>query len=280
VGSGTVLIAELRDLARRAGHGRPSFADDPAVDWPAVDTAWVAYQSAERHFAGVAPQGPREAQAKQAALLFYYRDTNLAAARDAWRQQTEAPAGPTELAMVADFEAEAGSDAALPVIEQLRTYQPGEAAALLATLHVRRGRLEEAASALEEAFEDFRAHPWALFRFKERAVALAGVIGAQSPGLAARMIEALERPFALRALQDERLRTIAMLTRRADFSRLCRETIGALEPHVPWTSAFLSLRRDCYQAVGDPRLDTATRELDTFLSQEPHPLGNSVTPTP
>jgi spermidine synthase len=277
VGSSRLLIAELRDVARAAGHGRPTFADSAAIDWSAVDTAWVAYQTAERHFAGVVPHGPRDAQARQAALTFYYRDTNLAAARAAWQQQPRAPADPIELAMVADLEAETGSDGALAILEQLRTYQPGEAAALLATLRFRQGRLDEAATALEAAFADFRAHPWALYRFKERAVALAGAVGARHAVLAERMIDALDQPFALRALQDQRLTTVAALTRLADFKRLCPRAVGALEPEVPWTASFLTLRRDCYQAAGDPRSVRAARELDEFLSREPRALGNGLT---
>ena len=43
--------------------------------------------------------------------------------------------------MAADLEAEAGSDTALPLIEQLRAYQPAEADTILATLRLRQSRL-------------------------------------------------------------------------------------------------------------------------------------------
>src|SRR5262249_6812116 len=149
-----------------------------------------------------------------------YRDSDLAAARNAWQQQSKPPAGPTELAMIADLESETGSDSALAVIEQLRAYQPGEADALLATLRFRQAKLEDATAALEAAFANYRSDPWALFRFKERAMALGAAIGSRRPDLAMRLFEALKQPFAVKAMQDERLATVATLTRWANFTGL------------------------------------------------------------
>ena len=115
---------------------------------------------------------------------------------------------------------------------------------------------------------NFRTDPWALTRFKQRAVALAGAVATRSPQLALRMFDALTPPLAIRALDDERLGVAATLTRRVGFAATCRRPIAALEPHAPWTLSFLTLRRDCYQAIGDPRLATAAAELEAFLSHE------------
>jgi spermidine synthase len=273
VGSGASLLADLRNLALRAGHARPAFPDPPPVDWAAVHTAWVGFQATEQHLAGVEVTGPPDEQARQSALILYYRDADVAAARSAWHQQTRPASGPTELAMLSDLEAETGSDNALSLIEQLRQYQPGEADAILATLRFRQGRFEDAAAALEAAFADFRASPWALNRFKERGVALASAIAVRRPDLAARMFEGLRSPFAIRALQDERLATEANLTRLLDFKGRCHAAVTALEPHVPWSRSFLTLRLDCYRAVGDPRLGAAIRDLEEFEVREPRRLG-------
>jgi spermidine synthase len=272
MGNGASLLAELRQLARTKGHSRPAFADPASIDWAAVDAAWVGYQATEQHLAGVEVSGLPEDRARQSALLLYYRDADLAAARTAWHQQTRPASGPTELAMLSDLEAEAGSDNAILAIEQLRRYQPGEADAILATLRFRQGRFDDAAAALEAAFTDFRASPWALNRFKERGVALASAVAVRRPDLAARMFQALQSPFAIRALEDERLASVANLTRLLDFDRQCRSAVAALEPHVPWTRSFLSLRRDCYRAVGDPRLGAAIRDLEDFVQAEPASL--------
>jgi hypothetical protein len=177
--------------------------------------------------------------------------------------------------MLSDLEAETGSDDALSAIEQLRQYQPGEADAILATLRFRQERFEDAANALEAAFADFRNSPWALNRFKERGVALASAIAVRRPDLAARMFDELEQSFAIRAVQDERLATEANLTRLLDFNALCRGPVAALEPYVPWNRSFLTLRRDCYRAIGDARLGSATRDLAEFVADEPAKLGRS-----
>ena len=78
--------------------------------------------------------------------------------------------------MAADLEAEAGSDAALPLIEQLRAWQPAEADTILATLRFRQSRFDEAAAALESAIVRFRVDPWPVRRFKEKALVLADVV--------------------------------------------------------------------------------------------------------
>jgi spermidine synthase len=269
MGSDSFQLVGLRALARTQGQARPSFADQTPVDWAAVDTAWVAYQAGEQQFGGVAVAGPPGEQARQAALIHYYRDTDLTAARAAWQQQGRPPAGPNELAMLSDLEAETGSDAALAFIERLRMYQPGEAAAILATLRFRQARFEDAAAALEAAFDDFRTSPWAMNRYKERGLTVASAVAGQNDLMAARMFEALKFPFAVRALQDERLMMVASLTPRLNFSGLCRNAVAAFEPRVLWTRPFLTLRRDCYRAVGDPRLRVAAGELDEFLAHEP-----------
>jgi spermidine synthase len=104
-------------------------------------------------------------------------------------------------------------------------------------------------------------------------VALAEAVAARDSLLTARMFEALKFPFAVRALEDERLATMVNLTPRLNFNGLCRQAVSALEPHVPWTRPFLTLRRDCYRAVSDPRLGVASHELEEFLVNEPILLG-------
>jgi hypothetical protein len=65
---------------------------------------------------------------------------------------------------------------------------------------------------------------------------------------------------------------MAELAGRFDFKGACREPVNALEPYVPWTAEFVVMRHDCYQATGDPRLASALRDLDEYLSGEPLPL--------
>ncbi len=271
-----VVIAEVRDLARALGTDRPALADDPGLNWAAVDTAWYSYYSAEGRFFNVSLPAPREEQLRRAALMFYYRDSNFAAAREAWRAVDAPPRDPSELAMVADLSAETGSNDALALIEQLRAVQPGEADSILATLRFRQGRYDEAATAAESAFAFFRADPWALTRHKQKALDLVPLLAARDRRLAQRMYDALRLPLAIRAVQESRLTTEAELTRLVDFGGLCRGAIGALEPNVPWNEGFLAMRRDCYRLTGDPRAAAAVRDLEEFFAREPLPLATGV----
>ena len=274
VGRGASLIPSVRALARAMGDARPPIDEAAGINWAAVDTAWVSFQATEG-VTSVDLEGPPQERARQTAIVRFFMD-DVAAARRAWQQQSRPPAGPTELAVAAGIEVESASDAALPLIEQLRAFQPGEADTFLAELRLRQGRDEEAAAALEAALARFRRDPWPLTQFKQKAVAMAGALGQRNPLVARRMYAALREPFSVRAADEDRLGTMAGLTRVIDFRGLCRDAVGAFEPHVPWTSQFLGLRRDCYEAVGDPRLEAATRDIIDFISREGLPLETGI----
>jgi hypothetical protein len=207
----------------------------------------------------------------------YYQNGDAEGAREALGGESPAPRDPNELAMFADLAAQTGTDeAALPLITQLRAFNAGDARTLLAVLRIQQMRFEDAATALERAFQDYQETPWAMLRFKQRALELAETVGSRSPALARRMFDVLRTPFAVDALDEQRLMTRTALAQKADFKGLCRDAIGALEGHVPWTAAFLSVRRDCYAAVGDSRLAQATRDTIEFMSHEPVPLGSGI----
>jgi spermidine synthase len=273
MGAGESLAAQLRALAKAAGRERPLFTDAAPIDWDAVESAWVAYQSAEGQAAGLEAHGPPEERARQTAVIHYYRDHDLDAARRAWSSDLQTRNTPTELAMRADVQADSGSDDALGSIERLRAFGTGEAEVLLATLRARQERFEDAAAALEEAFDRFRADPWALTLFKQRAIALAGTIALRSPQIAARMQQALIVPFAIRAVQDDRLVLLATLARRLGMGEACRDAVAALDP-APWTLAFLTSRRDCFRMSNDRRLAAAERDLAVFREHEAESLVN------
>ena len=278
---GSLIVSDVRQLAATLGVARPPLPDAAAIDWDAVETARVSFHASEGSGAEVLTSAATDSQAaadelgRRLALVDYYDNGNLGMAREHW------PAGaiardPNQLGMLADLSADLGSDAALAPIEQLRSFERGEADVFLAALRVRQAKYEEAASALEAAFERFRGDPWALPRVKLRAMELASAVAARGPAGSRRMFTALGQPFSLRALEDERLNARATLTRAIDFRGLCGDAVGRLEPHVPWTETFLSLRRGCFEAAGDPRLDAATKDLREFLAHEPLPLAAGV----
>ena len=266
--SGSSLPAEIRELAHAMGASHPPLDGDTEIKWPVVETAATTFVRASVSPALMHGVPPAEQQ-RQAALRRYYQDNDSPGAREIWRQQTEPARDPLELAMAADLEAETGSDTALPLIDQLRGYQPAEADTVLATLRLRQARLNEAASALESAFARYRVDPWPLLRFKQKAFTLVDALITRDPKPAHRLFEVLQQPFSVRAIDNMRLLMRADLAARFDFKGACREPISALEPHVPWTVVFLTMRRDCYQVNDDPRLAAAARDLNDFFAHEP-----------
>ena len=277
----SLIVTDVRQLATTLGAARPPLPDGGTIDWNAVETSRVGFHASEGSGADVfslmriESQAQADEQGRRLALVDYYDGGNLPAARLHWPRAAP-PRDPTELAMLADLDADTGSDAALGYIEALRAVQPGEADAILAELRVRQERYEEAVTALELAFQQFRTDPWALPPFKQKALDLAGALAGRGPAAARRVFDALGAPLAVRALEDDRLIARATLTPAVDFKGLCRDAVGRLEPHVPWNQTFLSLRLDCYEATGDPRRDVARRELLDFLSREPLPLASGI----
>lgn len=276
--SATILTSNARALAGALDASQPRLDNPAAIDWPAVDTSWIGYAAAE---AGVAvPAGGAVASAdenaRRLALVSYYVNGNSGAARLAWARQTAAPRDQNELAMLADINASMGDDQARAYIEKLRPYDAGEADTILAILRARQSRFDEAATALESAFAQYQKEPWALLSFKQRAIDLANDLGSRSPQLAGRMWRALDKPFAVEAMREQRWMARVRAAQLMDFKNVCRETLAPFEPQAPWTSEFLEARRACYEAHGDSRVEIAARDLIALRGQQPLPLGTGV----
>jgi predicted membrane-bound spermidine synthase len=273
------IVSQIRGLARAIGATRPPTSRG-TVDWAAVEMAWVSQIAAEGGVIQINPHAAAADQARQRALIHYYREDNLEAARAAWMAHSSPPADHNEVAMVADIQASAGAPEAVGTIERLRQFHAGEADVMLAELRFAQRDYEGAAAALESAFAIFRREPWALPRFTQKAVGRAQILGGANPTIARRMIAALSEPFSVKVADHRRRVAVAFLTRQVDFKGLCGEAIGALEPDVPWVGDFLMLRRSCYQETGHQRLAAATRELHEFLAMEGLPLDTGVSATP
>jgi hypothetical protein len=169
---------------------RPLLSDETGVSWPLVDTAWVNFNAHERSLPGVIRDASEGERAHQTALIRYYENHDLPGARKAWTQQSEAPRDPNELLMLADVEADRGSDVAPSLIADLRRFQPTEADVLFAKLRLRQSRVEEAVIALESAAAAFRTDPWVGVQMQQ-ALELIGTVAAKYPGVCTRLATAI-----------------------------------------------------------------------------------------
>ncbi len=104
---------------------------------------------------------------------------------------------------------------------------------------------------------------------------LVAQIAARQLTAAGPLLDALAEPFAVKALNVPRLTQAAELTRSVNFSARCVGPIGQFEPNPLWSYGFLTLRRDCYRAANDPRLELAQNDLEEFLRREPVSLMGS-----
>ena len=263
-------VTALRALAARLGTARGLVSDPETVAWEAVDTAWVGFNAAHNSFLDPPQSSPAE-EARRATLLAYFEKGDPAGASRLW------PVGGTprdlvELAMVADIQAGLAAPEAEGLIEQLRAYQATEADILLAKLRFRQNRLDDATVLLERAAERLRRDPWPLQLYKDQALALVELVANTSAQRNARLLRAIEKPFAIYAMEDTRLKVAASLALRADDPLACRAPVAALDPYTPWSAGYLSLRRDCYRRAGDVRVIEAERDLAQFLAAEPQPL--------
>jgi hypothetical protein len=174
--------------------------------------------------------------------------------------------------MAADLEADTGSDAALPLIEQLRAYDAAEADTILAALRLRQSRIAEASTALQAALIRYRVEPWSLIRYKQKALNLATTIATTDPRTAPAIFDALRERFAVHAVEGTRRIAQIEVASTFDFKGRCLTSLEGLEPYVPWTARFLGMRRDCYQMNGDPRLAAAARDVNDYIAGEPAPI--------
>jgi spermidine synthase len=266
---------DLWTVAHARNEDRPVLRGGP-VDWERVAEQRRAFDVlvARQPRAGAA--GPEFVKRTEAYAAFASKD--LAGVITAWHGQARAPEGPFELEMIAEAYAEAGAEEALPVLERLRAFEPVEADALLARLRQKQGRPADVAPALEAALTGYRTEPWARLEVMRRLVADVAVDLGKDPALGRRAFAALGQPFAVLMLEDERREARLKLAQRLDLRGLCVDAVAAFGPNLPFRRELLAARRECYAAVGDPRLGLAEQDLAELTRLDPPTFGAGLTP--
>lgn len=273
----------LRKLAQRRGQDLPALRGDLDLlrlrDLRVSLLTLVGQEPMQQRF--TTPEQPRRARAYAA-----YRDGDLGLALRAFRAAPREPADLFELTLLAEAMADAGEEAAAPHIEKLRAFEPTEAAALSARLHLRRGRIKEAGAASEDALRRYRQDPWPTPALMGRALRTAVDVARRAAqggdaALALRMYQLLREPFVVRVVNEERLLALLEVARICDFPRLCAEALAEQEPHVMWQRPVLEDRVECYShgpAESDGRLAQARADLAWYVDHEPRPLDEGLVP--
>src|SRR5262249_59047344 len=89
---------------------------------------------------------------------------------------------------------------------------------------------------------------------------VAGSISAADKGLGTDLCKVLQTPFAVQALEAERLASLVSLSRHLDFTATCKDALKPLEPNIPWNKDLLRMRYDCYASNKDPLLARASAD--------------------
>ncbi|MEE8587393.1 MAG: spermidine synthase, partial [Acidobacteriota bacterium] len=269
-------LSSLRALARARGEDRP-VTRGVELDWKTVQELRTARRTAW----GRPPRDPNSGEAgfdSRVRARQAYAGGDLGQARLHWSSQEQQPKCPLDAALVAESWADAGDARTPDYVELLGERRPVDADAILARWHRRQGRREEATRHLLDAFRAFRKNPWPFPALMARTLFLARDIAREDPALGLKLFEALADPFAVRLLEEIRLRVRLAIAGTVDFAGLCVEALAPFEPHVPWEKRFLAGRRSCYRHSGHPLERQALEDLKSFLASDPPGLGRSLFP--
>jgi spermidine synthase len=256
-------VSRLRRVAAALGAGRPDTAGD--VDWDRVRRQGLTLHTLADTPAPVEPDAT-EADRARARAQGAYVSGRLAEAVRIFQGQAQPPQGAWEIALFAEGLADRGDPAAVPYLRELAALVPVEGRAAAARLAFRTGRPEQARDMLVSAFVDYRADPWPAQSSMVRALLLAEEVAAARPELAPALFDALARPFAAGAVDQQRRFTRVILAGAPEMEGRCREAFSALEPFVPWTEELLRRRVACYGSEG-PHAARAQAELERFRRQ-------------
>jgi hypothetical protein len=135
----------------------------------------------------------------------------------------------------------------------------------------REGRAPEAVELLERAFTLYRQDPWAMPAVVKNAFPIVLDLASRDAALAARLDDALARPFAVALLDDDRVLIRLEVASYLDDSRYAA-ALAEMEPDVPWRAPVLERRARAYEATGSPLAPRARKELAEFLEKEPPPF--------
>ncbi|MEE8524409.1 MAG: fused MFS/spermidine synthase [Thermoanaerobaculia bacterium] len=275
---GLFAIADLRQLAASQGWDRPSGVDGE-IDWRLAEelrtVASVTWGSRPRSSAVSGDGLGHRVRARQ-----LYRQGDLRQALREWSSQGEPPRSPLDRLLLAEALAETGGERVPELAGELRRHRPAAAEAVLGRWRLRRGEERQAADHLIAVFTASRRDPWIYPPVLARSLQLAEDLATRQPASAERLFAALAEPFAVRLVDELRLRVRTKIAARLGDAARCVEAFEPFEPHVPWEGKFLLERFRCFERAGHPLVETAKRDVRTFLDRSPPRLEDGLLQEP
>src|SRR5262245_47876352 len=262
VGRGVeVSVAQMREDARGRDYGRPLQLTD-GIDWEMVEDQLIAYHVALTDPPLILPPVSGQRVQRAQALQYYFQE-NLNAIVPAWQAQMKPPEDIIETIVLALGYAERGDEKALPLIERLLPENSVDAQIINALFLHRQGNSVAAASFLETAFTGMRTDATVLPRLEDVVHTVAGQVAKADPKQAQKLYDALSKPFAVWLLNERRRMTRCLIAQQLSYAATAI-AIDDMEPNVPWDEQFLAMRRAAYEAIGNPLLAKARRDLADF----------------
>jgi len=242
------------------------------VDWSLVDETRLSSFASVSRAAQTQPVWNFQ-QRTRAAAFVDYSEGNLSSAWREWRAQPDEPKTLLQLAMVAECAAAEGDSAASAYIDKLAKVLPWDAEAIRAEFLWRTQHLEEAADHMAKFLSALHDEPWPSRELITRSLSRAETFATsdRSKIVAGFFSNALRDPFSVLNNDGERLAARLTIARYQDGNSPGQNTLDAIkafEPHVLWQRQFLETRKDCYNALHDPRAVQASRDLDNFMKRE------------
>lgn len=258
---------DLRDVwraSRRLGMNKPAVKGE--VDWDRVllENALVYDRLGRGSKEAAETPGMKRLAWVRAAV-----GGKRAEALRLWQVEKPEPRGTMENLMLGDLLAQAKDAASLRYGEAARSEAPIEADLIAAHYYAGQGDRERATGLLESAFARHRKDAWALGGLVKMGLQLSLDIAREDVKLTARLVRALDEPFAVLDNEEMRRQILLGLTSREGLDVSCSKALDRFEPHFPWLRQMLEWRVQCYERVKDPRLAFARAEMARYRENEP-----------
>ncbi len=170
---------------------------------------------------------------------------------------------PIEAAVFAHAGAELGQPVSDQWMTKLESHCEVESLAIMAISSFRAGDIVLAAQKFSEAMHCLRDHPWVLQPVIDGLFRIAIELSENSREHAKLVFDALDRPFAMRRFEDNRVFVRYIVSENLGTTDMV-EALQDLEPLVPWKEWLLENRVKAYRKANHPLTSLAHEELNQF----------------